>query len=250
MTGWLHFFFLARICHPPAIIRCLPCLVHESSLGFSSSWAPPPTEPTVSPPLVTHFLATPWLKGGKEIRTQWAKERSKAHPGCHVSKSTCSSYPHVLTFKSGLWSSAAAAAKSLQSCPTLCDPIESSPAGSPWDFPGKNTGVGCHFLLQRMKGESEVAQSCPTLCDPMDLQPTRLLCPWDFPGKSTGVGCHHLLCSGLLDGYKSELHLQLLSSLSFSFPLFPSSPLSPLFLWNLLDFRECIFIKLHLKGMD
>ena len=40
----------------------------------------------------------------------------------------------------------------------------------PWDSPGKNTGVGCHFLLQRMrvKSESEVAQSCPTLCDPMD----------------------------------------------------------------------------------
>jgi len=144
MTGWLHFFFLARICHPPAIIRCLPCLVHESSLGFSSSWAPPPTEPTVSPPLVTHFLATPWLKGGKEIRTQWAKERSKAHPGCHVSKSTCSSYPHVLTFKSGLWSSAAAAAKSLQSCPTLCDPMDLQPTRllCPWDFPGKSTGVG------------------------------------------------------------------------------------------------------------
>ena len=40
----------------------------------------------------------------------------------------------------------------------------------PWDSPGKNTGVGCHFLLQfmRVKRESEVAQSCPTLCDPMD----------------------------------------------------------------------------------
>ena len=40
----------------------------------------------------------------------------------------------------------------------------------PWDSPGKNTGVGCHFLLQRMKGksESEVAQLCPTLSDPMD----------------------------------------------------------------------------------
>ena len=40
----------------------------------------------------------------------------------------------------------------------------------PWDSPGKNTGVGCHFLLQRMKvrSESEVSQSCPTLCDPMD----------------------------------------------------------------------------------
>ena len=43
----------------------------------------------------------------------------------------------------------------------------------PWDSPGKNTGVGCHFLLQCMKVESEreVAQSCPTLSDPMDCSP-------------------------------------------------------------------------------
>ena len=43
----------------------------------------------------------------------------------------------------------------------------------PWDPLGKNTGVGCHFLLQRMKvkSESEVAQSCPTLSDPMDCSP-------------------------------------------------------------------------------
>ena len=40
----------------------------------------------------------------------------------------------------------------------------------PWDSSGKNTGVGCHFLLQcmKVKSESEVAQSCPTLSDPMD----------------------------------------------------------------------------------
>src|SRR5574337_311478 len=38
----------------------------------------------------------------------------------------------------------------------------------PWDSPGKNTGVGCHFLLQCMKVKSEVAQSSPTLRDPMD----------------------------------------------------------------------------------
>ena len=43
----------------------------------------------------------------------------------------------------------------------------------PWDSPGKNTGVGCHFLLQCMKVKSkrEVAQSCPTLSDPMDCSP-------------------------------------------------------------------------------
>ena len=64
----------------------------------------------------------------------------------------------------------AAAAKSLQSCLTLCDCIDGSPPGppSPWDSPGKNTGLGCHFLLQcmKMKSESEVAQSCLTLSNP------------------------------------------------------------------------------------
>ena len=41
----------------------------------------------------------------------------------------------------------------------------------PWDSPGKNTGVGCHFLLQcmKVKSESEVAQSCPPVSDPMDF---------------------------------------------------------------------------------
>ena len=43
----------------------------------------------------------------------------------------------------------------------------------PWDSPGKNTGVGCHFLLQcrKVKSESEVAQSCPTVSDHMDCSP-------------------------------------------------------------------------------
>ena len=46
-------------------------------------------------------------------------------------------------------------------------------APRPWDSPGKNTGVGCHFLLQCMevKSESEVTQSCPTLSDRMDCSP-------------------------------------------------------------------------------
>ena len=49
----------------------------------------------------------------------------------------------------------------------------------PWDSPGKNTGVGCHFLLQcmKVKSESEVSQLRPPLCDPLD-------------GKDTGAGCH------------------------------------------------------------
>ena len=98
---------------------------------------------------------------------------------------------------------AAAAAKLPQSCPILCDPRgQPTRLLCPWDSPGKNTGVGCHFLLQRMKvkSESEVTQSCPTQ-RPHGLEPTRLLHPWDFPGKSTGVGCHCLLrCNSYIGG--------------------------------------------------
>ena len=70
---------------------------------------------------------------------------------------------------------AAAAAKSLQSCPIPWDPHRWQPTRlpRPWDSPGKNTGVGFHFLLQcmKVKSEREVAQSCPILCDPMDCSP-------------------------------------------------------------------------------
>ena len=54
----------------------------------------------------------------------------------------------------------------------------------PWDSLGKNTGVGCHFLLQSMKvkSKSEVAQSATPCTVPW------LLRPWNFPGKGTGVG--------------------------------------------------------------
>ena len=110
----------------------------------------------------------------------------------------------VVTFiKSG----AAAAAKSLQSCPTLRSqrrqPIS---LPHPWDSPGKNTGVGCHFLLwcMKVKSESEVTQLCLT-SQPHGLQPTRFLCPWDFPGTSTGVGCHcHLQNQVLLVCFLSD----------------------------------------------
>ena len=72
-------------------------------------------------------------------------------------------------------------AKSLQSCLTLCDSDSVRPHrwqatrfSRPWDSPGKNTGVGCHFLLQcmKVKSESEVTQLCPTLSDPMDYSLT------------------------------------------------------------------------------
>ena len=75
------------------------------------------------------------------------------------------------------FSSSTATAKSLHSCPTLCDPRDSSPPGFPVSgilqartFLQKWQEVGCHFLLQCMKGksESEVTQSCLTLSNPRD----------------------------------------------------------------------------------
>ena len=68
----------------------------------------------------------------------------------------------------------AAAAKSLQLCPTVWPHRwQLTRLHRPWDSPGKNTGVGCHFLLQcmKMKSESEVTQSSLTLRDPMDCSP-------------------------------------------------------------------------------
>ena len=64
---------------------------------------------------------------------------------------------------------------SLQSCPTLCDPIDCSPPGSP--VPGtlqaRTLEYPLHFLLQcmKVKRDSEVAQSCPTRSDPIDCSP-------------------------------------------------------------------------------
>ena len=80
----------------------------------------------------------------------------------------------------------AAAAKSFQSCPTLCDPTDGSPPGS--SIPGMEKEMGCHFLLQcmKVKSESEVAQSCPTLSDPMD---------YSLPGSSV----HGILQARILE---------------------------------------------------
>ena len=91
---------------------------------------------------------------------------------------------------------AAAAAKSLQSCPTLCNPIDGSPPGSP--VPGILQARTLEWVAisfsNAWKWKVKVKSlSYVQLFATHGLQPTRLLCPWDFPGKSTGVGCHCLL---------------------------------------------------------
>ena len=91
---------------------------------------------------------------------------------------------------------AAAAAKSLQSCLTLCDPIDGSPPGSPVSgiLQARTLESVAIFFSNAWKWKWK--WSCSVVSDPQrpyGLKPSRLLCPWDFPGKSTGVGCHCLL---------------------------------------------------------
>ena len=90
----------------------------------------------------------------------------------------------------------AAAAKLLQSCPTLCNPIDGSPPGSAVPgFSRQEHWGGLPFPSPMHESEkwnwshSVVSNSLR----PHGLQPTRLLCPWDIPGKSPGVGCLCLL---------------------------------------------------------
>ena len=106
-------------------------------------------------------------------------------------------------------SAAAAAAKSLQLCPTLYDPIDGSPPGSSsLGFSRQEHWSGLPFPSPMHESEkwkwslSVVSDSS----QPHGLQPTRLLCPWGLPGKSTGVGCHCLLpqcCYPCLNSFRN-----------------------------------------------
>ena len=97
---------------------------------------------------------------------------SKSNMPANSAGPTFKEYWGLVTHHLCCYHSAAAAAKSLQSCPTLCNPID---GGSP--VPGilqaRTLEWVCHFLLQcmKMKSESEVAQSCLTLRNPMDCSP-------------------------------------------------------------------------------
>ena len=100
---------------------------------------------------------------------------------------------------------AAAAAKSLQLCLTLCDPRDGSSSGSP--VPGILQAKHWSGLpFPSPMNESEKWKWSRSVLShssrPHGLQPTRLLHPWDFPGKSTGVGCHCLLWMASTIGLK------------------------------------------------
>ena len=91
------------------------------------------------------------------------------------------------------------AAKSLQSCPTLSNPMDCSPPGS--SVHGIFQVRVLEWVAISFSNAWKWKWSHSVMSDslrPHGLQPTRLLRPWDFPGKSTGVGCHWLLWLGTL----------------------------------------------------
>ena len=119
----------------------------------------------------------------------------------------------------------AAAAKSLQSCLTLCDPIDgSSPS---LGFSRQEHWSGLPFPSPMLESEkwkwSRSVMSDPQR--PHGLQPTRLLRPWDFPGRRTGVGCH--------DGTGAKLVLAwVLGKQRWLWYLWSQSSLSLKFTWQ------------------
>ena len=148
--------------------------MHQSESAMGIHVPPPSCSPLPSPPPTS--LPTPSLWAVTEHQLQ---------------------VPGALT----CFIAAAAAAKSFQLCPTLRDPIDGSPPGSPvpgpWSlgFSRQEHWSGLPFPSPMPESE-KWKWSRSVVSDfqrPHGLQPTRLLLPWDFPGKSTGVGCHCLL---------------------------------------------------------
>ena len=104
----------------------------------------------------------------------------------------------------------------------------------PWDSPGKNTGVGCHFLLQcmKVKSESEVTQLCPTLRDPMDCSPPGSSVHWIFQARVLEWGAIafsgvYPRASQILIPYPQVSVSIVMNTIKFHFPL------QPLFTWLL-----------------
>ena len=159
---------------------------------------------------------------------------------------------------------------------------------SPWDSPGKNTGVGCHFLIQGIfptqganpaflcllhwqvdffsPSISSVAQSCMTMCDPMECNPPGLPVYHQLPEITQLMSietmmlsnhpnlCHHLhlppsiFLSIRLFSNKSVLHIRRSKYWSFSFNIIPSNEYSGLISFR-IDWLELPVVQGTLKSL-
>ena len=122
-----------------------------------------------------------WLPSKKLIHSVYI-------PRCHQPPPLSTHTVHIR-----ITAAAAAAAKSLQSCLTLCDPIDGSPPDSlvPGILQARTLKWVAISFSNAWNWKVKVKSlSRVRLFRPHGLQPIRLLRPWDFPGKSTGVECH------------------------------------------------------------
>ena len=111
------------------------------------------------------------------------------------------------------WATSCLLAKSLQSCPTLCNPTDGSPPGSP--IPGIVQARTLEWVAisfsNAWKWKVKVKLlSCVRLLATPWTAAHQAPCPWNFPGKSTGVGCHRLLRSHLWGSLISEHNFKIL----------------------------------------
>ena len=119
-----------------------------------------------------------------------------------------------------------------------------------WDSPGKNTGVGCHFLLQCMKVKVKSLSKCPTPSDPMDCSLPGSFVHGIFQAKSTGVGCHCLLSLLLLfkcfwrsprslSIYSTFLFVSVFSLVTNFSPLIMGLIFKTFLFWRNLKLKQC-----------
>ena len=136
-------------------------------------------------PKRTAILSAHWSLRTQPLQTQLGVGGRRATRGAEIPSWDGTVWSGLSALRSTLsssfsaffsvWYSAAAKLLSHFSHVQLCGPHRRQPTRlpHPWDSPGKNSGVGCHFLLQcmKVKSESGVAQLCPTLPNPMDCSP-------------------------------------------------------------------------------
>ena len=214
MTGYVNFPAYSRFTDPSSVSRRrqwqpTPVLFLENPMDRGAWWAAVHGV-TKSRAQLNDFTFTHWRRKWKPTpvflpgESQGQKSLVAAVSGVAQSWTwlkwlSSSSISSSVSMNSYTYLAAAAAA-SLQSCLSLCDPIDGSLPGSP--IPGILQARTLEWVAISFSNAWKWSHS--VVSDPQrphGLQPSRLLRPWDFPGKSTGVGCH---CSQLIFDKKRQ----------------------------------------------